>query len=195
MQRISNLGNGAERPSIPSKVDLRISKDNADRANCPQSNKTNDQTPDENPINRTESSSNIQNTLTRKQTAKSWKRNESDKTSQLWNLILIQATKETRFTFAWAKTFFWPFPRLAPISSYSSPDGNRFRLPHLCIKCSRQFKTRLDNCWFGCPKSRILCCLRRDFSHWLVLGKTFANLQILDLLGIGIIWGILRSPN
>ena len=71
MQRISNLGNGAERPSIPSKVDLRISKDNADRANCPQSNKTNDQTPDENPINRTESSSNIQNTLTRKQTAKS----------------------------------------------------------------------------------------------------------------------------
>jgi hypothetical protein len=71
MQRISNLGNGAERPSIPSKLDLRISKDNADRVNCPQSNKTNDQTPDENPINRTESSSNIQNTLTRKQTAES----------------------------------------------------------------------------------------------------------------------------
>ena len=30
MRRISNLGNGAERPSIPSKVDLRISKDNAE---------------------------------------------------------------------------------------------------------------------------------------------------------------------
>ena len=42
MQRISNLGNGAERPSIPSEAELRISKDNADRVNCPQSNKTND---------------------------------------------------------------------------------------------------------------------------------------------------------
>jgi len=67
-QKNSNLGDRFHQKSI---FEFQSLKDNVDRVSCPQSNKTKDETPNENSMNQTESSSNIGSTLTRKQTAES----------------------------------------------------------------------------------------------------------------------------